>query len=320
MSQVSDETHTCTLSVVIPLCNEDQNVSPLMAELQRVLETTGESYEIVLVDDGSRDGTWSRIVEVVNDDARVRGIRLSRNFGHQVALLAGLGSASGAAVISMDGDLQHPPDLIPVMVRAWREGCRVVITARDDAQNVGFFKRTTSRWFYRLFSLLAGVALSEGSSDFRLLDRTALAGLLQLGPSHLFLRAGVEWLGFASISLSYAVRPRRHGQTKYDLRKMRRFAVSAILSYSTRPLLAGFGAGFITGAAGLAGLGGAVVQRLLGHPVAESAWILGVLGVLFGVLFLLLGILGAYLGRIHSAVMGRPLYVVSEALNLPGRD
>jgi dolichol-phosphate mannosyltransferase len=316
--KVSDATPSSTLSVVIPLCNEDENVAPLMLELRRALETTGESYEIVFVDDGSRDETWTRVVELAREDARIKGIRLSRNFGHQVALLAGLGSATGQAVISMDGDLQHPPDLIPAMVRAWREGCRVVTTVRDDAESTGFFKRTTSRWFYRLFTLLAGVALSEGSSDFRLLDRRALDGLLQFGPSHLFLRAGVTWLGFSSVSLPYAVRQRRHGQTKYNLRKMRRFAVSAILSYSTRPLLAGIGAGIVTGVAGLAGLGVAVVRQLLGHRVLDAAWILGVLGVLFGVLFLLLGILGAYVGRIHNAVMGRPLYVVSDTLNLPG--
>jgi dolichol-phosphate mannosyltransferase len=305
------------LSVVVPLFNEGDNVIPLVQELRQALAETGETNEIVLVDDGSRDATWQRVAELAQQDAGIRGIRLSRNFGHQVALLAGMGAAVGEAVISMDGDGQHPPDLIPAMVRAWRGGTRVVTTVRDDAANTGFLKRATSRWFYRLFTLLAGVTLTEGSSDFRLLDRRALQGLLQLGPSHLFLRAGVTWLGFDVVALPYTVRARRHGRSKYNLGKMRRFAVSAILSYSTRPLLAGIGTGLVTGLAGAGGLVYALVRVLQGHRPTDLVWILSALGLLFGLLFSLLGIIGAYLGRIHRAVMRRPLYVVTETVNLP---
>ncbi|MFL5255392.1 MAG: glycosyltransferase family 2 protein, partial [Rhodopila sp.] len=198
------------ISVVVPLYNEIGNVAALISRLHDVLASLPHRCEIVLVDDGSRDGTWDAIVarvaaspEPVEGDAAIIGCRLSRNFGHQAALLAGLEAANGDAIITMDGDLQHPPEVIPDLVRRWLSGFDIVLTQRLDMAGTGTFKRLTSRWFYRLFSVLAEVELHEGSSDFRLIDRQVLREILRLRDTSLFLRGTVEWIGFSKTTVPY---------------------------------------------------------------------------------------------------------------------
>lgn len=218
------------LSVVIPLYNEDGNVQAVVDRVAAALAGTPLDLEIVLVDDGSVDDTWLRIQAAAARDDAVKGYRLSRNFGHQQALLAGIEKATGDAVVSMDGDLQHPPELIPELVAHWMRGCQIVTTQRRDTAAVHPLKRATSRWFYRAFSKLAEVELSEGSSDFRLIGRPALNELLRMQSPNPFLRGAVQTLGFRSASVPFDVAPRHSGVSKYGVRRMAKFASSAMVS------------------------------------------------------------------------------------------
>src|SRR5690606_35096955 len=203
---------TVELSVVSPMFNEETNVQPFVRAVSDVLDPAGIDYEIILVDDGSRDGTWLAILEATKQSPRVRGLSLSRNFGHQGALLAGMCHARGRAVVTMDGDLQHPPALIPELVSAWRDGYKVVNTRRSDSTDTSWFKRASSRWFYRFFSRVSGVTMEAGASDFRLLDRMPLSALVNMGDADLFVRGIVSWLGFKTKTIPYQAQPRLSGQ------------------------------------------------------------------------------------------------------------
>jgi polyisoprenyl-phosphate glycosyltransferase len=310
----SRRTAAVALSVVAPLFNEAPNVPVLLRRLAAVLDSLGVGYEILLVDDGSQDATWARICDGAAASPAVRGIRLSRNFGHQNALFAGLGQARGRAVVSLDGDLQHPPELIPELVRQWEDGFDIVHTRRLDQPSTGIVKRRTSKYFYRVFSLLAEVSLSEGSSDFRLLDRKALDALLQLRDTDLFLRGAVQWLGFRAATVPFEVAPRLAGSSKYGWRRMFRLATGAILSYSTRLLHLGIWIGLLTSLLAFVELIGVVVDHAMGRTVPGWSSTIGFMLLLFGILFVLLGIIGLYLARIHRALQSRPLYIVAETV------
>lgn len=307
-----------TISVVAPLYNEADNVQPLVAELLAVLRPLGEPFEIVLVDDGSSDETWRRIQEAARLEPALRGLSLMRNFGHQSALMAGLAQASGSAVISMDGDLQHPPELIPELLAAWRAGSRVVHTRRLDSEGTGRFKRWTSRAFYRVFSLLSGLDLPPGSSDFRLLDREALDTILALRDPEPFLRGLVHWLGGPSATVTFRARDRHAGVSKFSLRRMVRLSTQGLVSFSTVPLRLGLWAGLLTSAPACAGILYLLVRSARGETVPGWAAALTVMSFLFGVLFILLGILGTYLASIHQALRNRPVYLVGRTVGAAG--
>lgn len=301
-----------TLSVVVPVCNEEGNVSLLVARLVTALETIAAPHEIVMVDDGSRDRTWAEIQRATEQYGTVRGLRLARNFGHQHALLAGLAHARGRAIVTMDGDLQHPPELVPALFDAWRGGYRIVRTAREDDGVASPFKRATSRWFYRAFSALAEIEIREGMSDFRLIDRAVLADIMRFNDKDIFLRGIVEWLGYDVTTVPFRVDRRHSGETKYPLARMLRFASGAIVSFSTKPLRLGIWIGMLTGSAALLELLYVVVQYLRGQTVPGWASILSVISLLFAVLFLVLGVIGMYVARIHEVLQNRPRYVVAE--------
>jgi glycosyltransferase involved in cell wall biosynthesis len=301
------------LSVVVPLFNEAPNVAELLRRLTAVLDPLGVDHEILLVDDGSQDATWAGIAAAAAHDQSVCGLRLSRNFGHQNALFAGLGRARGRVVISLDGDLQHPPELIPELIRQWESGFDIVHTRRLGKGETGFVKRRASKYFYAVFSLLAEVSLSEGSSDFRLLDRRALDALLQLRDTELFLRGAVQWLGFRAATVPFQLEPRRAGASKYGWRKMFGLATGAIVSYSTRLLHLGIWIGLLTSLFAFIELIGALVDYVEGNTVPGWTSTIGFMLLLFGVLFVLLGIIGLYLARIHRALQSRPLYIVAES-------
>jgi polyisoprenyl-phosphate glycosyltransferase len=300
------------LSIVAPMYNEEGNISAFVTAVEKVALGMGVPFEIVLVDDGSSDRTWQQIVEQSKLHPALRGARLARNFGHQGALMAGLSEARGQAIVSMDGDLQHPPELIPELFARWREGYKVVTTERTDAEDTSLFKRTTSRWFYAVFSRLTGVSMAPGNSDFRLLDESAVRALCAMNDVDLFIRGSVTWLGFRSVALPYRAAKRFSGISKYSLKKMVRFAAGAILSFSLAPLKLGIWIGFLTSVFAVFELGYIIVQYFRGQTVTGWASMMAFMSLMFGILFVLLGVIGTYLGKIFELLKNRPRFLIGE--------
>ncbi|THC45651.1 glycosyltransferase family 2 protein [Massilia sp. Mn16-1_5] len=306
------KTSTPQLSIVVPMYNEEENIKHFVKRVVQVVAPLELDYELLLVDDGSRDGTWLEIQTAAQLFKTVRGIRLARNFGHQSALLAGLRAAKGQAVISMDGDLQHPPEMIPELLKAWKDGARVVSTTRTYSKTTSAFKRFTSSLYYRIFSYLSEVPMKSGQSDFRLLDRSALEQLLSIRQSDIFLRGAVSWLNYPETTIPFVAADRLHGESKYPLSKMLRFARGGILAFSTKPLQIGIAMGLMTSVFSFAYLVYILVQHARGQTVEGWSSTLGLLSLLFGVLFIMLGIVGTYLGRIYIMLQQRPQYVLED--------
>ncbi|SEH05426.1 glycosyltransferase family 2 protein [Candidatus Venteria ishoeyi] len=312
----TEQKENLTLSVVVPVFNEEDNVAALTSRLLEVLGKLNESFEIVLVDDGSSDKTWEKIELVSQNESRIKACSFSRNFGHQHAILAGLSLVKGRAIISMDGDLQHPPEVIPELLAAWKEGYKVVSTKREDAEETGLFKRITSKYFYRFFSKMTGVEMSAQSSDFRLLDSQVVENLLEFNDVDLFLRGAVTWLGFPSRTVAFKAAKRFKGETKYNLRRMFQFANGAIISFSVKPLIFAVWVGVVTSSLAFLEILFIVVQYIRGETVAGWASTVGIISLLFGVLFIILGIIGLYLARIHKSLQNRPRFVIRDSVNM----
>jgi len=305
-----------TISIVIPAYQEQENISRLVAEIKEVLASE-KDWEIILVDDGSNDKTWDVISMLHDEDSRVRGLRLTRNFGHQHALFAGLFFATGKAVITMDADLQHPPQVVPKLIEAWRNGYKIVNTIRIDHPNISWIKRFTSKMFYSIFSFLSGVKLSAGMADFRLLDRQVVDKLLDLGEYHLFLRGMVQWMGYSSRIIPYNSGQRLSGNSQYNLGKMLKLAWTGITSYSIIPLRLATTVGIITSIFAFGGLFYALYAKfVISDVVAGWTSLISFLSLLFGVLFIVIGVLGEYIARILEQVRGRPRFIVGESKGL----
>lgn len=308
------------LSVVIPAYEESANLRRLYEELIPVLSSTRLSWEVIIVDDGSRDATWQEISALHERDGRIKGLRLSRNFGHQYALFAGFHAADGRAVVTMDADLQHPPDVIPRLIEKWEEGHRIVNTVREDPEDFTFAKRWSAKAFYALLSFLSGVRIERGMADFRLLDRDVVEQLLAFREEGLFLRGLVQWVGYQGAAVPYQAAPRLGGRSKYTLRKMLRFAWHGITSFSIVPLRVGIGLGVLTSLLSMAYLVRAVYHKVVvGDTVEGWASTVGILSFLFGVLFILLGLVGEYVGRILEQVRRRPLFIVADRVGVESR-
>lgn len=301
-----------TFSIVVPAFCEQSNLLKLYEEI--VAAVTEETWELVIVDDGSTDNTWSEIFALHKQDPRVKGLRLSRNFGHQYALFAGLANAAGQALITMDADLQHPPAVIPQLLGRWREGSKIVHTVRIDHETVPWMKKASSRLFYRIFSYLSGGELPAGMADFRLLDRQVVDELLQFNEGHLFLRGLIHWVGYPSSKLEFRCRDRFSGASKYNLSKMLNFAWTGVTSFSIVPLRLAIVLGLITSLIAFCGLVYAVWGKLAGQAVPGWASEIGVQSFLFGILFIMLGIIGEYIGRILEEVRRRPRFLIHERL------
>jgi glycosyltransferase involved in cell wall biosynthesis len=308
------------ISVVAPCHNEAPNLEPLHEAVTSHLGSTEWEYELVLVDDGSTDGSWPTICRIAQGDRRVHGVRLARSFGQQAAILAGLKLARGEAVVTMDADLQHPPAVIPILVRHWLAGTPVVLTHRSDSADVGAFKRATSAVFYRIFSTLTGVPMAAGTGEFRLMDRRVVDYLLELQEGEYFLRGLIGWAGFRSVTVPFHAAPRLAGETKYSLRKMLRFAVSGVTAFSLTPLRIGTVVGLATALLAFLELVYVLVQVARGHTVPGWASVVGVTTLLFGVQFILLGLIGEYLGRVYLTAKRRPPFLVEDATDAPDRS
>ena len=305
------------LSIVTPAFFEEGNLDRLHRELVDTLDAGPLSWELIIVDDGSTDGTWAEVGRLHRKDPRVRGLRLSRNFGHQYALFAGLSQASGRAVVMMDADLQHPPAVIPQLLNEWQKGAKIVHTIRLDPPTLSWVKRVTSSLFYRVFSFLSGVQLSAGMADFRLLDRQVVDQLLHLREGGLFLRGLVHWVGYPSATLEFKCGTRFAGTTKYSLWRMIKFAWTGITSFSIVPLRVAVILGLLTSLGAFYQLGEALyIKWFTDRAVPGWASVIGLMSLLFGVLFTLLGILGEYLARILQEVRGRPRFIVSEGIGI----
>lgn len=301
------------LSVVYPAYEEAEVLPIFHVELAKALEALEANYriEIIYVDDGSRDQTLDVLRGLVAEDCRVRYLSLSRNFGHQAALTAGMEHARGDAIVTLDADLQHPPELIPVLVTRWREGHDIVLTLRADDQRLSWFKRATSTVFYRLMSRWSDVDIRAAASDFRLLSRKALDNLLALRESHRLLRGMVQWLGFRVVEVPFQPNARRAGVSKYTLAKMIRLATDGLFSFSQAPLrlavLAGLAA---TGLSLLVSLG--IILSQARSMSALLIWLVLTAHVLTGCILGAMGVLGEYVGRIYEECKGRPIYVLKD--------
>jgi polyisoprenyl-phosphate glycosyltransferase len=306
------------LSVVAPMHDEEDIVGAFHA--RTVAALAGIDYELILVDDGSRDRTCERLRALAADDERTKVIALSRNFGHQAAISAGLEHARGDVVVMIDGDLQDPPELISEMLAAWRRGADVVYAVRESREGETHFKLASARWFYRLFSKLARIDLAQDSGDFRLMDRAPLDALLSMPERTRFLRGMTVWVGFTQTAVSYRREARAGGRTKYTPARMLRFAFDAITSFSHAPLQAATLLGFAFSILAFLAIPLAVVARyadIYTRGVPSTIVIILLLG---GIQLITVGIIGEYVGRIYDEVKQRPLYVVRERVNVEAPD
>jgi len=300
------------ISVVVPVYNEVANLSVLYTSLIAVLQSIGSSYEIVFVDDGSNDGTFEEVKKLYAKDDCVRGYSFSRNFGHQTALFAGLAQSRGDLVISMDGDMQHPPEMIPSLLEKYKEGYDIVNTKRIDAKSTGWFKRMTSSWYYKMLNALSDVPIEPAAADFRLMNRKAVDALNSLPETHRFTRGLVGWMGFRQAIIPYQAAVRHAGTSKYTFFKMLRFGLDGIVSFSVKPLRIAFYTGFFVSVGALLYAIYAVAQHLMGTTV--PGWTSILVSVLFigGVTLLSLGVIGEYIARIFNEVRRRPMYFFKD--------
>ena len=306
------------LSVVAPVFNEQELLDEFYARVSSAL--AGLDFELVLVDDGSTDTSPAILNRLASSDPRVHVVYLSRNFGHQTALTAGLDHAVGDAVVMLDADLQDPPELIPRMLDHWRAGCDVVYAVREHREGESRFKLTTARWFYKLFDKLTQVELQHNSGDFRLLDRGALDALLSMRERSRFLRGMTVWVGYRQAAVPYRRDPRFAGETKYTLSKMLRFSLDAISSFSHRPLQLATLLGFLISTLAFIAIPVVIVLRLLGSYLPGFGSITIAILLLGGIQLIALGIIGEYVGRIYDEVKGRPLYLIRSRLNFPEEE
>jgi dolichol-phosphate mannosyltransferase len=308
-----------SVSVVVPCFNEGQVIAHCHRRLTEVLRTLSSWYEIVYVDDGSRDNTLRLLKEIHSIDPCVTVIELSRNFGHQSAVSAGMESAQGEVVVIIDSDLQDPPELIGEMIDKWREGYEVVYGVRETRAGESGFKLWTAKMFYRLINSLSDVAIPNDAGDFRLLDRKAVEAIKLMPERHRLLRGMCSWIGFRQYGLHYARSPRLAGKTKYPFRKMLNLALDGIASFSTVPLRFVSVIGFLAAFLSLLGIVYALVVRLFTHHWV-AGWAISFVGMLFlgGLQMMSLGILGEYVGRIYSETKQRPLYLARSVLHRRG--
>lgn len=305
---------TITYSIIAPIFNEFENIPELYRRISQVMDSTGETWELILVDDGCTDGSTERIRELAERDSRVRPIIFARNFGHQIAVTAGLDYARGQAMVVIDADLQDPPETILELAKKWKEGYEVVYAVRAEREGESWFKLFTASVFYRLIYRITDVKIPLDTGDFRLIDRKVVDVMNSMREKHRFLRGMSSWIGFKQIGVEYKRAARHAGVTKYPFRKMLKLALNAITGFSYFPLQVATYFGFISAGIAILAIPIVAALRLAGSHFFEGQTTT-LISVLFlgGVQLISLGILGEYIGRIYDEVKGRPLYVVREA-------
>ncbi|MEY4039117.1 MAG: hypothetical protein RIR67_1429 [Bacteroidota bacterium] len=303
------------ITIVIPSYNEESNIEKLLSSLNEVIVSLNYNFKILFVDDGSRDGTIVKLKDLARNQDNLFYIELSRNFGHQNALKAGIDYAklNSDAVISMDGDLQHPPALIPELIARWEEGYDVVYTVRAETESLSYFKNKTSKWFYSLMNKLSEIKFEPGTADFRLIDKRVAEVFSDFTENELFIRGIINWVGFSQFAVDYMPQERYSGKSKYTLSKMIRFAIQGITSFSTRPLYFAVFLGLGLSIFSIVFFSIYVVYSLyFGHPISGWASVITAI-VFFGCLNLIvLGIIGIYIGKLFMQSKGRPNYLVKN--------
>lgn len=302
-----------TISIVAPIYNEIQNIPELYRRVKETLDTTGETWELLLIDDGSTDGSTDLIRQLARQDSRVRALIFARNFGHQIAVTAGLDYSQGKAVIIIDSDLQDPPEAILDLIQKWREGYEVVYAVRTEREGESWFKLFTASLFYRLIYRITDVDIPLDAGDFRLLDRQVVDVLNRMRERFRFLRGMSAWVGFRQVGVPYRRAARLAGETKYPFRKMFRLALNAVTGYSYFPLQLATYLGFVSAGISILAIPVVISMRLTGSQafLGQATTLIAVL-FLGGVQLISLGILGEYLGRLYDEAKGRPLYIVRE--------
>lgn len=301
------------ISIVVPVFNEEENLHEFHKRITTVMEQEPYDYNIIFVDDGSRDSSAVILNELSKVDEHVEAYLLSRNYGHQMALTCGLDNADGDAVITMDGDLQHPPELLPEMLRLWENGHEIVQTKRMATEDAGFFKNITSSVYYKVINALSEVEITPGGSDFRLMDRIAVDAFKLYRERARFIRGLVNTLGFRVTVLEFVAPPRFAGHSKFNLHKMLHFALDGITAFSNLPLRWAFYIGIVFGLCSIMLLGHVFYVKYLTDD-AVPGWATMTVSVLFlgGIQLVGIGILGEYIGRIFEEIKHRPLYLIAR--------
>jgi polyisoprenyl-phosphate glycosyltransferase len=307
------------LSVVVPVHDEQESLKELVRRLSNVVDDLAEiDAELIFVDDGSKDASFPLLVALAATDPRMKIVQLSRNFGHQVALTAGIELARGDAVVLMDADLQHPPELVAEFVELWRAGNDVVYGVMTDRPE-SFFKRATANLYYRLLNRLTSTAMPPAAGDFRLIDRTVVDAFLAMRERDRYLRGMFAWLGFKQVGIDYVPAPRYAGRSKYTLARMTRLALDGMLSFSIMPLRVVIGVGLAVSLVSfLFGIASAISKFVGVFSVPGWATLVVVTTFIGGIQLIVLGGIGEYIGRIYEEVKRRPLYVVRQTYNFDG--
>jgi dolichol-phosphate mannosyltransferase len=303
---------TKKISIVVPACNEEGNIPILIETVDQVMSKLPYDYQLIFVDDGSSDGTLALLKAISANNTHIRYIGLSRNFGHQNALKAGLDLAGGDAVIMMDGDMQHPPALIPILLEQWEAGNDIVYTIRKDHQDMPMMKRKTSNMFYNLINNLSDIELEQGTADFRLMDRRVVDVFREFKETDLFLRGLVKWMGFKQSGIEYEPAERLKGKSKYTMKKMIRFALQGITSFSTKPLYIATYLGMSFSLISLLYVPYIIYSYYFGQAISGWTSIIATIAFFGGLQLMILGIIGMYLGKLFQQSKQRPHYIVKE--------
>lgn len=304
--------NSSTVSIVVPVFNEHGNIGVLAKAIDRVFANLPYTYTLLFVDDGSTDGSINTIKLLAEYNPSIQYISLSRNFGHQQALKAGIDKAEGDCIICMDGDMQHPPTLIPQMLEQWENGYDIVYTTRQEDESLPFIKRATSKMFYRVINMLSDITLEAGSSDFRLIGKNVATVIRDLKEGDLFIRGMVKWVGFRQTSITYRPSKRFNGTSKYSLKKMMALALQGITSFSTRPLYIAAYLGFIFSALSVLYAPYVIISYAYGHPISGWASVIVTIAFFGGLQLMILGIIGVYLGKLFMQSKQRPFYIIKE--------